>query len=1063
MPRRILLFLSILIAPFMLLGQEEMRNGRINTCSGTFSDSGGPGNFLNQYQNNEDLTFTICPDDPGRRISLNFSQFRVGDGDKLTFHDGNSRTSQVISIWDDKINQGGLEVFFEDIDVIVQATLENNSGCLTIHWVSDGSDRALGWEAEISCDFKCQRIESQLIASEPPVVPADTGWIDLCLGEQISLSGIGVYPESGTGNSYPQSDATSTFTWDMGDGTAIKGQDATYTYPRAGGYVVELTIKDQLGCRNSNSITQRVRVAPPPTVTTNAIPDSLCIGDTLALSSSIDLEVDTSKTISITPGDGGFQAVNTRADSIALPDGEGVFYESPIRFSSFSPGRTITSADDIVQLCVNMEHTWIRDLEIELICPNGQSVLLHDFQGQEGNEIKLGEPIDNDNVTLEPGPGYTYCWRDDSDLTWLEYAANNFPPNSNNNTLPEREYRPVESFDNLVGCPINGEWTMVIKDLWLWDNGFIYFWSLEFADYIRPTIESGFEPDIVSHQWVGPDAIVNSPDSITAIMRTSGTKTYTFEYEDEFGCTYENEFSTFVRTPDDPACELCESLFSPLPDTLFACDAGETFDLELRAAPGLPSYDDFTYSWQPTSGLSCTDCPNPQITSSTTQLYQVIIDDGDDCVQMDSVLILLDETPPIAIENPDVRPDGCAPGNDGAISIEVTGGTPGYTFLWDDPAGQTIQNISNLAEGTYTVSISDQNPCTEDLTESFQVIEAEPFEISLTAEQISCADLNNGSITASIIGATSGNLTFEWSNNILDSATITGLSPGDYSVVITDESGCSASQSATIEMVEPLVVDAMATPPDCAGEITGQLQFSVSGGRQPYQYQINRGTPQNTGSFFNLAPGNYEYSIQDAEGCFFESMITIEDQPPFSIILSADREFPLELGESVELNVLLQNGNGEIRYDWSVPGIDSSASKCTTCSSVNTQPMRTANAFVEATDENGCIANAQLAIEVDINRSLDVPTGFSPNNDFANDRLIVHGPSGTMVTLFEVYDRWGELLYRAEDFPVNDDSAGWDGQYRGKEMPPGVYIWYVEVTYLDGFEKSFKGQTTLLK
>ena len=96
-------------------------------------------------------------------------------------------------------------------------------------------------------------------------------------------------------------------------------------------------------------------------------------------------------------------------------------------------------------------------------------------------------------------------------------------------------------------------------------------------------------------------------------------------------------------------------------------------------------------------------------------------------------------------------------------------------------------------------------------------------------------------------------------------------------------------------------------------------------------------------------------------------------------------------------------------------------------------------------------------------RLIAVPTGFTPNGDSANDKLVVHGQQSARIALFRVYDRWGELLYEAKDFATNDESMGWDGSFRGEALNPGVYIWVVEAVYRDGVREVFKGETTLIK
>ena len=118
---------------------------------------------------------------------------------------------------------------------------------------------------------------------------------------------------------------------------------------------------------------------------------------------------------------------------------------------------------------------------------------------------------------------------------------------------------------------------------------------------------------------------------------------------------------------------------------------------------------------------------------------------------------------------------------------------------------------------------------------------------------------------------------------------------------------------------------------------------------------------------------------------------------------------------------------------------------------------------VYAIDEKGCEATDKTTVIVHKTREVAVATGFTPNSDGMNDILMVHGLPGTRITKFQVYDRWGELLYEQGDFMVNDANMGWDGSFRGAVMSPGVYIWYLEVEFVDGMTQAFKGQTTLIR
>ncbi len=1058
----ILLTIGVLFFCAEAISQEfEMENGRINTCSGTFYDSGGPGALITgRYGNNENLTYTICPDDPGKRIRLTFTQFRVVDEDVICFYDGQSTTDPLLSCWDDKVSQGGLDgLFGGDFEKTVQATLENNSGCLTVKFESTRNGRALGWTADISCEFKCQQIVAGIESSMPEIVPADTGWIDICLGETISLTGFGEFPESGNPNTYLQSEANSTFTWNFGDGSSATGKSVQHTYQNSGGYLIQLTLTDQLGCKNSNAVVQRVRVAPEPAIIIGDVPSDLCIGDSISLTSAVNSEAVAGKTISITPNSGGFQAENIRADSIPLPDGEGVFYEAGIQFNTFSPSQVITDPSQIKRICVNIEHTWARDMEIELECPDGTKIVLHDFQGQEGNEIYLGMPIDGDNAVITPGAGSTYCWTNDGTQTWLEFANTNFGPNSTRNVLPPGDYAPVDPFSNLVGCPINGDWTIIVKDLWLFDNGFVFWWSIEFDETVQPVENEDFVPNITSFEWSGPDIVLTDADSIVAVMQNEGDQIYQFAFTDEYGCSYDTTLNVTVRPANDPECNKCERLFVDLGAGQDVCGPGETIPLEVRQNPNNPDqYQQYSYEWSPVAGLSCTDCPNPVVTASSTTTYTVRITDGILCDITDEVTIGVSELTDLQIDSLTIEPPGCAMQDLGAASVFVSGGTGNYTYQWTDPSNQTTFHANDLPEGTYTVFISDDSDCTEDISTEVTIQATSPMEIGLAVTNIECFGANDGAIDATVSGGTPP-YSFQWSNGAM-TEDLQDLPAQTFELVVTDGSGCE--ERATTEIVEPGLIETVLTitPPSCFGFGDGMINVAASGGTPPLSFQINNGTPSSNNNILGLDAGDYFLRIEDGNGCFTEENVQVQEPAEFSIDAGPALQ-EINLGDQLELNVEAINAAGAVTYSWS--GNSTDTISCSNCQNNVVGPMRSTTYRVTGQDENGCEASDEVRVTVKVERVIEVPTGFSPNEDSANDRLLVHGTSGTKVITFRVFNRWGELVYETGDFEVNNKTMGWDGRFRGQMAPAGSYIWHLRVEFVDGFEKNYKGQTNLIR
>lgn len=149
-------------------------------------------------------------------------------------------------------------------------------------------------------------------------------------------------------------------------------------------------------------------------------------------------------------------------------------YESHLTFTGFSNGQTLNDISKLLGVCVNMEHTWMRDLVIYVQCPNGTRVNVDDFQGHTGGEVLLGQPLPDDGPT--PGVGWEYCWTPTAtNLPWIPYANA-----TGVGTLPAGDYQSDQPFNAFLGCPLNGDWTLRVEDRWGIDNGFIFSWNVKF-------------------------------------------------------------------------------------------------------------------------------------------------------------------------------------------------------------------------------------------------------------------------------------------------------------------------------------------------------------------------------------------------------------------------------------------------------------------------------------------------------------------------------------------------------------------------------------------------------
>jgi len=163
-------------------------------------------------------------------------------------------------------------------------------------------------------------------------------------------------------------------------------------------------------------------------------------------------------------------------------------YTSILNVVGFGDNQTFESPDLIESVCVSIEHSWLRDMEIRLVAPGGQIVRLQQFLGRTGGEVYLGQANDCDEGSPTPGTGASYCWRPDStNSSMLAFANAGVGMASapsclvgTSDELPPGDYAADDPWTQLVGSPLNGEWKFVVTDLWPIDNGFLFDWTISF-------------------------------------------------------------------------------------------------------------------------------------------------------------------------------------------------------------------------------------------------------------------------------------------------------------------------------------------------------------------------------------------------------------------------------------------------------------------------------------------------------------------------------------------------------------------------------------------------------
>jgi gliding motility-associated-like protein len=158
---------------------------------------------------------------------------------------------------------------------------------------------------------------------------------------------------------------------------------------------------------------------------------------------------------------------------------------------------------------------------------------------------------------------------------------------------------------------------------------------------------------------------------------------------------------------------------------------------------------------------------------------------------------------------------------------------------------------------------------------------------------------------------------------------------------------------------------------------------------------------------------------------------------------------------------LLMNYTGSITdYNWS----PTSLLTCTDCPTPVANPQFSTTYSVEVVDRNGCRNTGDIRVEVVCNgQNFFVPNTFSPNGDGSNDVFYLRGTGVFRVKALRVFNRWGELVFENREFPVNNASSGWDGNYKGKKAQADVYVYQLEIVCNNGQTIQYAGNIALIR
>ena len=373
---------------------------------------------------------------------------------------------------------------------------------------------------------------------------------------------------------------------------------------------------------------------------------------------------------------------------------------------------------------------------------------------------------------------------------------------------------------------------------------------------------------------------------------------YTVTVTDANGCT---ETATFSVT--EPNILVQSAVVTPV-----NCNGGNDGAIDATVGGGTLPY---TYSWS--NGASTEDLDN-----LTAGIYTLNVEDGRGCLSSASYAVL-EPAAPLALSATFVDV-ACNSGSDGSIDVTTTGGTAGYTYIWSSAQQGvlpfTSEDLTNISAGTYTVIATDQNGCSQQLTQIIDEPSA-PLSSSPILTDILCFGNATGVIDPVIAGGTPAYV-YNWSNG--STAPIaTGLTAGTYTLDVTDNNGCTDQYSYTLE--EPaaaLTVTLTETDVLCFGNATGAVDALVEGGTTPYTFVWNNGAT--TEDITGLVAGSYDVLVTDNNACTATAAVVV-DQPLAPLALSSTVVDVNCFGDnSGSIDLSVTGGTPGYEYDWSNGG-----------------------------------------------------------------------------------------------------------------------------------------------
>ncbi len=534
--------------------------------------------------------------------------------------------------------------------------------------------------------------------------------------------------------------------------------------------------------------------------------------------------------------------------------------------------------------------------------------------------------------------------------------------------------------------------------------------------------------------WFDPDGLPFAQDVMQVTGLCGGT--YLLVVTDAVGCVLQQSITiTEGQAIESGLIFSHETCFGP-------CDGSAS--ISPAGGDGGP----YTVLWQPGDPVGQgTD----QVSGLCAGEWSVTITDNAGCDTTETFLILPYET---ILDNAVVSDVVCGGECTGGVLLIPTGGLGAYDINWSpEPGnGQGTNNATGLCAGAWSVTIADAVGCAE----TFNYVITEPPPLEADVEQVteaSCADANDGSLSIFIDGGVPPyDITWTGPGGFTsDQEDLNDLFPGTYQGTVTDDNGCTVIITVQVGALNPVIADAGIDQESCFGVVL-VLDGSNSVGGSTFQWTNDQGEvvgDEAVVTITDLAAGVHTFTLVVSDGPCSDSdevTITVLALP----IAEAGPDQTIFFGDVVTLGGSPSGPSGSV-FSWQPDSLLANSST----ENPSVQPPATTWFVLTVTAPDGCIAVDSVLITV--LPMIDIPTGFTPNGDGWNDQWIIDNIDQFPQSEVEIYNRWGEMLFRSVGYNIP-----WDGRYNNGPVPVGTYYYVVKLND-PRFPDAYTGPLTVIR